>query len=134
MVVDGEASEEVETTSEVPHGSVLGPIFFLMYINDMTEYTKHCSVRLFTDDTIIYLTLTVANDCEKCQEDLQALERWEADWLMECHHDKYSVFRITRKKTIHRYPYTLHGQLLAGKNPLNISGCNCSQHDVEYPH
>ena len=41
------------------------------------------------------------------------MERWEADWLMEFHPGKCSVIRITRKKTIHRYPYTLHGQILA---------------------
>ena len=55
----------------------------------MTEYTKYSSVRLFADDTIVYLTLTAENDCKKLQEDYQALERWEADWLMEfqmlCH-------------------------------------------------
>ena len=58
VVIDGEASEEVEITSMVPQDSVLGPIFFLIYINDMAEYTKHSSVRLFADDAIIYLTLT----------------------------------------------------------------------------
>ena len=41
------------------------------------------------------------------------MERWEADWLMEFHPGKCSVIRITRKKTIHRYPCTLHGQILA---------------------
>ena len=41
------------------------------------------------------------------------MERWEADWLIEFHPDRCSVIRITRKKTIHRYPYTLHGQILA---------------------
>ena len=79
MVVDREASEEVEITSGVPQGSVLGTIFFLIYINNMAEYTKHSSVRLFADDTIIYLILTAENDCEKLKEDCQALERWEAD-------------------------------------------------------
>ena len=41
------------------------------------------------------------------------MERWEADWLMEFHLDKCSVIRITRKKTIHTYPYTLNDQILA---------------------
>ena len=41
------------------------------------------------------------------------MERWEADWLMEFHPDKCSVIRITMKKEMHRYPYTLHGQILA---------------------
>ena len=101
MVVDREASEEVEITSGVPQGSVLESIFFLIYINDMAEYTKHSQVRLLSDDTTIYLTLTAENDW------------WEDDWLMECHPDKYSVIKITRKKTIGRYSYTLHGQILA---------------------
>ena len=51
-------SEEVEITSVVPQGSVLGPIFFLIYINDMGLYTKHSSAGLFADNTIIYITLT----------------------------------------------------------------------------
>ena len=59
--------EEVKITSWVPKGRVLGPLFFLIYINHIAEYTKHSSVRLFADDTIIYLTLTAENDCKKLQ-------------------------------------------------------------------
>ena len=47
------------------------------------------------------------------QEDFQALERWDTDWVMDFHPDKCSVIRMTRKKTIDRYPYTFHGQILA---------------------
>ena len=66
----------MEITSVVPQGSVLGSIFFLVYINDMAKYTNHSSVTQFADDTIIYLTLIAENDKEKLQEELQALERW----------------------------------------------------------
>ena len=64
VVVDGEEFKEMEITSGVPQGSVLGPtcIFFLIYTHAMAEYTKHSSVRLFADNTIIYLTLTAEND------------------------------------------------------------------------
>ena len=65
MVVDGKASKEVEITSRIQQGSVLRPIFFLIYINGMAEYTTLCSVRLFADDTIIYLPLTSENECKK---------------------------------------------------------------------
>ena len=65
MVVDRKASEEVEITSGVPQGSVLGPIFFQIYMNDIVEYTKHSSVRLCGDDTFIYLTLTAESHCKK---------------------------------------------------------------------
>ena len=72
VVVDGVASECEAVTSGVPQGSVLGPIFFLVYINDMAKCTKHSSVRLFADDTIIYKAVKAVSDCEFLQEDLDA--------------------------------------------------------------
>ena len=56
------------------------------------------------------------------QEDLHALERWEADWLMDFHPDKYSVIRIIRKKTTHRYPYTVHGEILVEETNTRYVG------------
>ena len=90
-------------------GSVLGPIFFLIYINNMAEYTKHSSVDCLQMTPSYTSPLLQKTTAKKLQEDLQTLEKWEADWLMTFHPDKCSVIRITRKKTIHRYPYTLHG-------------------------
>ena len=81
VVIDGEESDAVPVTSGVPQGSVLGPILFLVYIDDMPKYTKHSRVRLFADDTIVYLTITNMDDCQKLQEDLKRLQEWE---LQEC--------------------------------------------------
>ena len=136
VVVDGKASEEVEITSGVPLGSVLGPRFFLLYKHNIAEYTKHSSVRLFADDTIVFITLTAENDCKKIQVGIQALERWEAeaDWLMELYPDKYSVIRITRKKTIHRYLCTLHHHILAEETNTTSQDYNSKQCDVELLH
>ncbi len=112
VVIDGEESDAVPVTSGVPQGSVLGPILFLVYIDDMPKYTKHSQVRLFADDTIVYLTITNKDDCQNLQEDLKRLEVWEKEWLMEFHPAKCHVLRISRKKNTATFPYSLHGQVL----------------------
>ena len=82
VVIDG-------VTSGVPQGTVLGPILFLIYINDLPEYLTHSKLRLFADDSIIY-KITCQDDCKKLQSDLDAAARWEADWLMAFHPDHHS--------------------------------------------
>lgn len=112
VVVDGEGSESVPVTSGVPQGSVLGPILFLIFIDDLPNYTQYSQVRLFADDTIVYLSISSIDDCNKLQQDLQNLERWEQDWLMQFHPAKCNVLRITKKNTRTSYPYMLHGEVL----------------------
>jgi hypothetical protein len=56
VVLDGESSDIAPVTSGVHQGTVLGPVLFLVYINDLPEYMKSSQLRLFADDSIIYKT------------------------------------------------------------------------------
>ena len=70
--VGGQLSAEVRVTSGVPQGSVLGPLLFLAYVNDIWR-NMESTVRLFADDCIIYRKIINNADMEKLQKDLDRL-------------------------------------------------------------
>ena len=64
--MEGQHSDRVPVTSGVPQGSVLGPCLFLHYINDLPEGIV-CTVLLFADDNVMYLTIAIQTDSHKLQ-------------------------------------------------------------------
>ena len=111
VVLEGEESGSVAVTSVVPQGLVLGPILFLVYINDLPEELAS-QVHLFADDTAVYLTVGGSEDQTVLQTDLDRLVVWERQWGMEFNHSKCQVVRVTTAKTVLNTVYNLHGQIL----------------------
>ena len=74
-------------------GSVLGPILFLVYINDLPDKVKS-QVRLFADDTAAYLAITKLAESQQLQDDPETLQAWEIDWDMEFNPGKCQVIRV----------------------------------------
>jgi len=111
VVVDGEQSDWADVLSGVPQGTVLGPILFLAYINDLPG-TVSANTRLFADDCVIYRSIKSAHDCEGLQHDLDELQRWESNWCMQFNPEKCCIMSITRKKKRITSEYTLHNQTL----------------------
>ena len=66
LVLNGNSSDELQVSSGAPQGSVLGPILFLLYINDLPD-SLQSQVRLFADDTAVYLTVQGQADGKKLQ-------------------------------------------------------------------
>ena len=62
VILDDIHLDKIQVTSGVPQGNVLGPILFLMYINDFHEYLTHSTLRQFADDSIIYKEIRSSND------------------------------------------------------------------------
>ena len=96
VVLDGIACRTVDVTLGVPQGSFLGSIFFLIFINDLTQ-SLSSKVRLFAEDAILYFEVASADDCQVLQNDLNKLTDWEEKWLMSFNPSKCEVLTVTRK-------------------------------------
>ena len=113
VVVDGKASKLTDVLSGVPQGTVLGPLFFLIYINDISKnLSVGTKIRLFADDSLLYRTIRSAKDCEILQKDLNTLQQWEKLWKMEFHPGKCYLLQISNKKNPVNFVYNIHNTAL----------------------
>ena len=118
VVVNGAKSDWVPVLSGVPQGTVLGPLLFSLYINDiLTDIDSE--IRLFADDCVCYREIKDTEDTLKRQKDIDQLGCWARKWGMRFQPVKCNMMQITRKriKKIHA-SYTLEGTVI--ENVKNI--------------
>ena len=92
VVLNGKQSQWSCVTSGVPQGSVLGPLLFLIYVNDMDDGLS-CNISKFADDTKIYSTVRDTQEGVQMQNDLDKLLEWSRKWQMQ--------FNTSKCKTLH---------------------------------
>ena len=110
--VNGEESEAAPVLSGIPQGSVLGPLLFVIYINDLPECVTS-DLYLFADDTKILKHITSEEDALRLQSDIDSLEKWSQKWLLRFHPEKCHVLTLGEFYNIrHTQRYTLNGQEL----------------------
>ena len=125
VIVDGATSEKAPVLSGVPQGTVLGPLLFLLFINDLPA-SVNSKTRLFADDCIIYKKINSTQDCQQLQHDLHCLAQWETTWGMVFHPDKCNVLRVTRRKRPVCYSYSLKGHQLEEVTTAKYLGVDMS--------
>ena len=104
-------SERLPVVSGVPQGTVLGPLLFLIFINDLPNCVQS-RIRLFADDCILYRKIRSIKDTIILQNDLNKLADWEQKWGMDFHPDKCSTLHVTQSRTPILQDYILKGHKL----------------------
>ena len=103
-------SEYAEVLSGVPQGTVLGPILFVIYINDLLDQVNSDGV-LYADDTKIFKTITCKEDAYSLQSDIDKLEAWTKIWLMKFHPGKCHALTLGKFENIkYAHNYKVCGQ------------------------
>ena len=125
VVLEGTTSDTTNVTSGVPQGTVIGPLLFLIYINDLPDAVQSTS-RLFADDCLLYRIIKNKHDSTMLQKDLDSLQRWANTWLMEFNTKKCEVLRVTRKRNPIKTNYELNGNTLAIVKSAKYLGLNIS--------
>lgn len=108
----GASSSAASVQSGIPQGSVLGPLFFLVFINDILHDIP-VNIKLFADDCIIYQEIKSSNDHALLQVALSKIESWCSTWQMKINEKKTVAMRITRKKQPLTFSYSTNGQHLS---------------------
>lgn len=104
VVLNGASSDWTSVRAGVPQGSILGPLLFLIYINDIVKNIG-CSIRLFADDTSLYIIVDTPEDAAvRLNLDLSSISTWANTWLVDFNPNKTTSMIISRKRAPLAHP------------------------------
>ena len=93
VTLRGFFSDWIDVLSGVPQCSVLGPLLFLLFVNELPNWIK-TSMKMFADDAKLWSTVTSMSDSQVIQTDLDSLVEWSEKWLLKFNVEKCKVLHI----------------------------------------
>ena len=113
--VNNSVSDVLPVVSGVPQGSILGPIMFLVFVNDLPAAVTSSLVLLFADDAKCFKKVSEISDCLSLQQDLNNLATWSTFWNLLFNEEKCATIRFYSNHTPLLYDYHLNSKLVATK-------------------
>ena len=109
VVIGGVESSKLPVNSGVPQGSILGPLLFVIFINDMfASISPGTNIALYADDTKIWREINLSNDHFVLQKDIDKLFSWSVANKMIFHPSKCKALAVTNQRNIlHNLPFTI---------------------------
>lgn len=102
VVVNSETSEWTATTSGIPQGSILGPLCFILFINDLPQCVRS-NILLFADDAKLFGPVSNPAQCASLQSDLNSIMTWTQTWQLPLNLQKCSVLHLGYRNPRSRY-------------------------------
>ena len=102
VVLNGHSSDWSKVLSDVPQGSVLGPLLFVIFINDLEQDIGNRLLK-FADDTKLFGVVSSGKGVDGLREDLRKLCDWSAEWLMMFNTDKCKVMHFGKSNSLSVY-------------------------------
>ena len=101
VVIRGQSSEWGIIEAGVPQGSNLGPLLFLIFIDDLSK-AVNCHIKLFADDTCLYVTVDDPNEAsESLNTNLNNVRKWANQWLVKFNAEKTKAMTVSNKHLVH---------------------------------
>ncbi|KAJ8716725.1 hypothetical protein PYW07_003352 [Mythimna separata] len=107
VVCNGYKSDSFVATSGVPQGSILGPLMFIIYINDICSCFKNSNFLLYADDLKVFRTIKNTADCDLLQEDLNRLSAYCDENKLKLSLPKCKFINFTKNKKVIPFDYSL---------------------------
>ena len=114
--------------SGVPQGSHIGPLLFILYINDLTNHVDSCEISLYAEASKLFREISSVTDCQLVQKDLDSVCLWCETWHHKFNADKCCIMTFTNKKKYLSFDCAILSQFLPTVTAVKDLGVTLTSH------